>query len=531
MAAIDNGAYSGAGKLMTNYGWVQNTSNLSTVRDTVELVSKDGMNHNALMKAIFDYRTECGDIKKKWTWDARCRIKAICACGMVELDRDLQGYRLTTLGQELCAAPKSSILRRGKRVLTEEEKVIFRKGLLTSPPVIRVLTILNESRKNGNGAMSKYDVGSKLGFVGDVGFSHFEAEFVARSGKSFNDAEGDADKWARTILSWLSQVDWVIKSDSTEIYGKPLPLYTTAYEVDRVLQYPARSTIKYIPQEMLCSDHHPFAEVVQQRRVAVLKILSKKPYIAISELLNAVIELGIDTDEETLAFDILNLCQAGIQISKERSFYRLTDKVKLDVIPNRKPISAQQKVEGIEKKIEHYVMVYEDSLPARLVDNLIRYGYDGTTSAALFEMTVEKLFSFMGYEAQCLGQGHGRVADVIAKYRDSFYAKSYGLIIDTKAYEKYTFPVGDVRKMKEYIALHGAELLKDMIPNHAFAFISMDFSTPDEHLSEIAKDTAVNGTAIDVFTLMELGSRVVKQEISIADIYPKFTTNKMFVCA
>lgn len=49
-------------------------------------------------------------------------------------------------------------------------------------------------------------------------------------------------------------------------------------------------------------------------------------------------------------------------------------------------------------------MVYEDSLPSRLVDNLIRYGYDGTNSAALFEMTVEKLFSFMGYEAQCLGK-------------------------------------------------------------------------------------------------------------------------------
>ncbi len=31
-------------------------------------------------------------------------IKAICACGMVELDRDLQGYRLTPLGQELCDA-------------------------------------------------------------------------------------------------------------------------------------------------------------------------------------------------------------------------------------------------------------------------------------------------------------------------------------------------------------------------------------------------------------------------------------------
>lgn len=531
MSTTDNGQYSGSGKLMANYGWVQNTSNLSTVRDTVELVSENGMNHNALMRAIYAYRTELGDIRKKWTWDARCRIKAICACGMVELDRDIQGYRLTALGQELCSSPKSDKLYRGKRILSEEEKPIFRKGLLTNPPVIRVLNILNDGRKNGLCAMSKYDVGSKLGFVGDIGFSHFEAEFVARSGKSFNDAEGDSDKWARTIISWLSQVDWVIKDVNKDVLGQSLPLYTTTYEVDRVLQYAARSTIKYIPQEMLCSDHHPFAEVVQQRRVAILKILAKNPYIAISELLSAVIALGAETDEETLAFDILNLCQAGIQISKEQSFYRLTDRIKLDVAPNHKPITTQQKVAGVEKQIEHYVMVYEDSLPSRLVDNLIRYGYDGIKSAALFEMTVEKFFSFMGYETQCLGQGHGRVADVIAKYRDSLYAKSYGLIIDTKAYEKYTFPAGDVRKMKEYVILHGEELMQDMIPHHAFAFISMAFSLPDEHLSEIAENTAVYGTAIDVFSLMEIGSKVAKQEISIAELYSKFTTNKQFVCA
>ena len=37
MSATDNGAYSSVGKLMANYGWVQNTSNLSTVRDTVEV--------------------------------------------------------------------------------------------------------------------------------------------------------------------------------------------------------------------------------------------------------------------------------------------------------------------------------------------------------------------------------------------------------------------------------------------------------------------------------------------------------------
>ena len=443
MPATETNQYSGNGKLMKNYGWVQNTSNLSTVRDTVELVPEESINHNELMRRIFAYRTALGDIKKKWTWDARCRIKAICATGMVEIDRTCQGYRLTQLGKQLCSAPKSTVTNRNNRVLSDEEKEIFRKGLLTNPPVIRVLSILNDNRKNGNKPMTKYDVGSRLGFVGDIGFTQFEADFVALSGKSFNDAEGDADKWARTIISWLIQVGWVTKCDPVEVYGKTLPTYTTVYEVDRILQYSAASTIKYIPQEMLCSDHHPFTEVVQQRRVAILKKLAKNSYMPIQQLLEQMQSEGIDIDEETLTFDILNLQQAGIRIFRERSYYRLADKINLDEIKER-AIQLERQVGGIEKQIEHYVAFYSDSLPPRIVDELIRFGSDGTNSAALFEATVSNFFAFMGYESKCLGQGHGRVADVIAKYRAPSYPKSYGLIIDAKAYEKFASVFMDI---------------------------------------------------------------------------------------
>lgn len=530
MSTLPENKYSGASRLMANYGWVQNTSNLSTVRDTVGLVPESGISHNALMRSIYESRTKKGEIINKWTWDARCRIKAICACGMVELDRELQGYRLTELGKELCSAPKSAVMNRGKRLLSPQEVEIFRRGLLTNPPVIRVLSLLNENRRKGLDGLSKYDIGGQLGFAGDIGFTHLDATYVARSGKNFNDAEGDADKWARTIISWLTQVNWVFRSGTSYVFEKMLPIYSTTSEVDRVLQYTARSTVKYIPQEMLCSDHHPFAPVVQHRRISLLRVLQKTPMVKMSDLLNKVKELGSETDEETLSFDILNLFQAGIQVVKEQSFCRLMDKIKLDIPTTESRITAQQKVEGIEKEIEHYVMIYSDSLPSKLVDNLIRYGYDGANGAALFESAVGRMFEIMGYETDYLGQGYGRVADIIAKYRDLLDAKSYGLIIDAKAYTNYTFPAGDVRKMKEYIILHGKELMKDMIPHYAFAFVSMAFASSDEHLSEIARDTAVNGTAIDVYELMELGSKVLKQEMSIASLLPLFTTNKPFKC-
>lgn len=267
----------------------------------------------------------------------------------------------------------------------------------------------------------------------DLPLSLCASSFVdnGKKNESFNDKEGDADKWARTIISWLSQVGWVITADSVEIYGRTLPRYTTTFEVDRVLQYNAKSTTKYVPQEMLCSDHHAFPKVVQERRVSIIKELSNSSAVKVDDLLAALNSDGIEIDTETLKFDLINLKQAGINIEKELSYYRLADRIKLDVIPEK----AEQKenLSDVEKKITHYVTTYADTLPARLVDNLIRFGYGGTESAAQFEAAVDKFFKLLGYESNCLGQGHGRVADVIAKYKTTLYPRSYGLIIDAKA--------------------------------------------------------------------------------------------------
>ena len=68
MPVADTNSYKKPSRLMNNYGWVQNTSNLSTVRDTVELVPIGGISHNELMLRIHDFRVANGDIKSKWTW-------------------------------------------------------------------------------------------------------------------------------------------------------------------------------------------------------------------------------------------------------------------------------------------------------------------------------------------------------------------------------------------------------------------------------------------------------------------------------
>lgn len=522
--------YIGNGKLLPNYGWVQNTSSLSMIRDMLELIDEEGINHYKFMRKVYEYRIRLKPNLAKWSYDARCRARAICATGMANIDRNIQGYVLTPLGKELLKAPKSDQYFKNERVLCEEEKEIFKKGLLTNPPVIRVLTLLNDARRNEQIPLSKYDIGAQLGFVGDEGFTHLDAEYVASTGGKFNDKEGSADKWARTIISWLVQVNWVNKNDSIELYGQSLPVYTTVQQVDRILQYNARSTVKNIPQEMLCSDANPLSELIQKRRCELLDVLSEAPHMSEDQLRQTLHKRNIEIDTETLKFDIINLVQAGINIKKEATIYKLADNIKLDKITEQTPITTTRadKLSIIEQNIQHYVSKYDEIIPPRLIDNLIRYGSSGRDNSTQFEITVNRFFLHMGYESQHLGQGNGRVADVIAKYKDSMLPKSYGLIIDTKAYDKYNFPVSDVRKMKEYIRTHMPELMQDMIPKLAFAFISMDFTDTNSHLEEIANETAVNGTAIDIYTLLALGADVKMQKISIGTIYESFTTNKRF---
>ena len=59
----------------------------------------------------------------------------------------------------------------------------------------------------------------------------------------------------------------------------------------------------------------------------------------------------------------------------------------------------------------------------------------------------------------------------------------------------------------------------------------MDFIPEKNALNEISNDTAVHGTAIDVFTLLELGAKTSKQELKISDLYDSFTSDARFVCS
>jgi hypothetical protein len=513
-------------KLLPNYCWVQNSSNLSTIRDTLELVDEYGIKHLELREKIKEFRDKANDLPRRWTWDARCRIKGIHACGLVKLDRTIQGYTLTDIGKKLIKAPKSDKYFKGKRLLTLEEIEIFRKGLLTNVPVNRVLNLFKEDMLTQNQGLTKYDIGEKLGFVGDEGFTHFNPVWIVANDFNFNDKEGDADKWARTILSWLRQVNFIDLTDKRIIGTKKLVAYKGKEIINRVLRYDAKRIIRNVPSEMLCSNHHPFPKTVQYRRSRLLELLHQER--TVDQLKQALQGFDIAIDEKMVRYEIINLTQVGFNIKNDGLLYKLEDRINLDINSNL-IASKNETVNDIEKEIEDAVIKYSLTIPPRLVDNLIRYGNDGTKGNE-FESIVADYFTFLGYETTYLGQGHGRVADVIVKYKDQNYQNSYALIIDAKATNNvYSFPASDVRKMKEYISAHGIELLHDLVPKHSFSFVSSDFiKIPNTKLKEIADETSVNGCCIDVKTLLELAHTVSSGAVNISTLYANYTTNEKF---
>lgn len=527
-------SYSDLGKLMPNYGWVQNTSNLAAVRDSVvELMPLDSsINHNHLMAAIRDYRLANGEIRNKWVWDARCRIKAANALGFISLRRDIQGYCLTDLGLQLREAAKGTKIYRGKRVAGKDEIELFKRGMLTSPPVIRVLDLLNKQRLDGGEPLSKYDIGAELGFLADQGFTHFDAEWVAKQGFSFNDKEGDADKWARTILSWLVQVGWANEDEPIVLHGKRLKRYTANEDVYSVLKTSALSSVKNITEEMLCSAHHPLCRYIQSRRAKLLSFLKKRTACKFQYILQKMQEEYPDYTEENLEFDLLNLQRMGLRIAFDKPYVRLSDAILLDARGDSEKTSSVSH-EAASEAIQHFVIKYEDTIPAKHINQLIMNVHTETGDSTIFEEAVYQFFRFLGYaESEKLGQGNGRVADVLAKYKNpESPLKSYALIIDAKAYNSYTLPAGDVRKMKEYIQKHSLELMEEHYSKFAFAFVSWSFNLDENKLLEIADETSCNGVAIDLPTLFELGSRIISRENPIEAAYPIYTSNSILKLA
>lgn len=141
-------------------------------------------------------------IKKPYTddWTAEGFLRWAISCGLLEYVKADDKCKITSLGKELADAPANS----------PAETEVLTKALLSYPPVIRILSLLKKQDEQ-----TKFELGSKLGFKGELGFTSMPQDAYlcdyceATPGEKTHvrsNEEGDSDKYARGIASWCMQM-------------------------------------------------------------------------------------------------------------------------------------------------------------------------------------------------------------------------------------------------------------------------------------------------------------------------------------
>jgi hypothetical protein len=116
---------------------------------------------------------------------------------------------------------------------------------------------------------------------------------------------------------------------------------------------------------------------------------------------------------------------------------------------------------------------------------------EGQGLPAVFEHRVGTVFELLGFDIERLGQGHGRVADIIAKSRKYHYA----MVIDTKA-RRDAYSIGiESRKFIEYIRNESPRLRDDEGMRRVYlAIVSSAFpESRDSAINEIKHETDIHG--------------------------------------
>jgi len=232
-------------------------------------------------KTIIDDDGNSVVIKKPYVddWTSDGYLRWAISTGLLDYDNETDKCKISELGKRLVATERNS----------EEEKEVFARALLAYPPVYRVLDILSDRE-----AYTKFEIGSKLGFKGEMGFTSIPQEvFVydycietnATKKKDIkSNTEGDSDKYARTIANWLVQMGWLEKTtkEVTETYfGITNTTTIQAWRITRdgekaIIKSKGNSSNPQIPKivlfEMLATKV-PSADYIRLRRANILKEL------------------------------------------------------------------------------------------------------------------------------------------------------------------------------------------------------------------------------------------------------------------
>ena len=564
------------------FGWVQDPSKISNLRLVVEIFDPESKTHNHITNTVIPkiiseqdgknylieelnkkplklkYRDLVGTAFKPRAsarcngiiqatikgqkrlfisdWPADNFLRWAVSLGFIDWDEKTDKFSISQLG----------LLLSQTKIDSKEEYKIYEKAFLSYPPVSRIINLLAQASEN-NYALTKFEIGKNLGFIGEEGFTSisqnlFVKEIVGAASQKDraeikSNWEGDADKYARMICSWLMQLKnpWVEKVKKTinvnfigNKYSYDLQAYTITkegYEIRKKIlgasKFQKVSKIVYF--EMLATKGRD-RKYLRTRRAYIIEFITKQS-LTLEEIQSKLNSKGFPENLETIKDDINGLNNIGLSISKIKNKYYCLDKIVglnipiLEVRETHKSdiLELMEKCREKIRNIPHEYLV------------LIPMSFDKNKST-LFEIkTIELLTEYCKFDGLHLG-GVNKPDGII-------YSNDYGVIIDTKSYENgFNIPVSERDKMKRYIEenqnrnpKHNKTIWWDNFPKHIneflFLFISGkfvgNFSNQLKILSEQTKNTL--GGGLPSYVLLNLADQIVGDKINHCDFKNKIS--------
>lgn len=481
--------------------------------------------------------------KKPYTddWSAEGYLRWAISCGLIEYVSAVDKCKITSLGIQLVNSADNS----------REEKEALSKALLSYPPVVRVLTLLKEKDKQ-----TKFDLGSKLGFKGEMGFTsipqavylcdYCEAVTSAEKSAVRSNDEGDSDKYARGIASWCSQMGWVESSNKevTDIYrGREYTASLQAYSITRagekaIIKAKGNARNPRLPKivmfEMLASNKAHGADYVRYQRACIIKAFSTTEK-TLAQLQNALKGYDLEIDTAAIKDHIDGLRSIGIEIVQRGNRYRLLDKIEHLELPPRSACvkdDVNDIIDRVRGKLTHLDHKYLILIDLAYSDAASRTKKNA--DAREFEIQTADLFTNeLFFRGMRLGDANR--PDVIVSYDEK------GTIIDNKSYKDgFAINRGSADEMCRYINENGMrsaalnpnkwwENFDSGVTAYTFLFITSylkgEFEKQLEYIS--TANSGIKGAAIGVENLLYFAEGMKSCKYSYIDFYNSFDNREM----
>lgn len=488
---------------------------------------------NAIIQA-----SVCGQVKQYLSdWASDSFLRWAHLCGFVKYNGEDDTFEITNEGLEYSNTEDNS----------EEEKECLLNAILKYPPVSRILQLLSNGEH-----LSKFEIGSQLGFVGDEGFTSLPQNVLLTSlamtddlkekNKMKSDWDGSSDKYARQICKWLEKLGLVRQTEKEykvnfgnkeyiEKLGQAYMITPEGLKAYRRLQgvNKVSKVSKNVFWEMLCpkaSDRY----YIRNRRAYIIKFLSdSNSAVSLEKLQEKLREVKFDESLESIKDDLIGLQNIGLFIKESNKGFILKDDIQNLVIP----INSKGTGKSDTLRLKDFCRDILENVPHSYL-NLIDLAYDSKSNRQFEMEVVDLLVSECGYKG--LHLGGGRKPDGII-YTENL-KENYGIIIDTKAYSKgYSLPISQADEMRRYIEENNKRDIKinpnkwwdnfpEFLNKFSFLFVSSEFNGQfEDKLENISTTTGIYGAAMNVVNLLLFAENIKSEFIGLEKAYQLMTQN------